>query len=313
MASSPANPQRLRIATRGSDLALWQARFVAERLDQIAGLTTELVVISTQGDRRQDLALGDPGSIGLFTSEVQQALLQGEADLAVHSLKDLPAQSIPGLQRAAVPQRADPRDFLLIHPQAFAPGAPSLPVKPNSRIGTSAARRKALLLDARPDVEAAPIRGNVPTRLQKLARGDYDAILLAAAGVQRLGLDLSAWECHPLPLQEWPGAPGQGALAVECRSQDRELSQALSAIHLPEVAEQVDLERALLQRLGGGCSLPLGAYAERVDGHMHLWASLGSMAEEPARPLRRAHVQNLKAEALVDAAFQQLRNPEKAG
>lgn len=250
----------LRIATRGSRLALWQAEFVQAQL-QSHGYQSALVLIETQGDREQDVAFSQMQGQGFFTKAVQDAVLAEQADLAVHSLKDLPSARCPGLTLAAIPQRVDPRDSLLVRPSSYAPEGTWFPLKEGAIVGTSAARRRAQIEQARPDLEIKLLRGNVPTRIQKLRDGEYDAILLAAAGIKRLALDVSDLEVHPLPPATFVPAPGQGALAIECREQDEEVLAALAAIHDAQAAQEIELERNLMARFDGGCQLALGANA----------------------------------------------------
>lgn len=277
----------LRLATRGSDLATTQSRWAAAAIEAATGRATELVIVKTVGDRRTDTTLADVGSVGLFTKEVQDALLDGRADYAVHSLKDLPAEQTPGLVRAAVPVRVDARDWLLVRPDALLEegGDALVPLAAGARVGTSAARRAAFLRAMAPQVEPLLLRGNVPTRVQRLRDGDYEAILLAGAGLSRLDFDLEGLEVRRLDPVEWPGAPGQGALALECRADDAATLEAVSTIHDPAAADSVEAERSLLRLLGGGCGLPLGAYAVAEDGGWRLHAALGPTAE--GQPLLR--------------------------
>jgi len=287
--------QTLRLATRGSDLALTQSKAVAASLKQATGVETELVIVKTIGDQVLDVRLDQVGGVGLFTKEVQQALFDGRADYAVHSLKDLPAEQVAGLARGAVPPREDARDCLLIREQAVDQERAPLLVKKGAIIGTSAARRSALLEDLVPDCEVKLLRGNVPTRVQKLRDGEYDAIVLASAGLRRLKSDLSGLKVVTMDHPTWPGAPGQGALAVECRADDAQTREHLAHLHVAEDAELVDVERSLLRALGGGCSLPLGASASRVEGGFELVASLG--VEDG--PLQRCTLVGADAEQLV--------------
>ncbi|MCB8959825.1 MAG: hydroxymethylbilane synthase [Ardenticatenales bacterium] len=259
----------LKIGTRKSTLALWQTDHVAAQL-QLAWptLTCEKVTFVTEGDKSQ--ALGKPlpqiGGKGLFTQELEEALRQGRIDLAVHSLKDLPVEQPDDLVLGAILSRADVRDVLVAREGWTLATLPA-----GASVGTSSPRRQAQLLAARPDLQVRSIRGNVETRINKvLERGEYDAAVLAAAGVVRLGLDvlISQW----LPLATMLPAPGQGALAVQCRRYDVETLQLLAAIENETVRHCVEAERAFLQTLGGGCAAPIGAYATMQDGLIWLEA-----------------------------------------
>jgi hydroxymethylbilane synthase len=247
------------IATRGSDLALWQARFVMERL-QAAGQTCELNVIKTQGDRIQHLSLDKLEGKGFFTREIEDALLDGTADLAVHSHKDLPTESHPDLFISAVSDREDPSELLLIRPEAVDP-ARAFSLRNGAVVGTSSARRKSQLLAYRGDLSLQDLRGNVPTRIRKLREGQYDAILLAAAGVERLGLDLSGLHASRLDPATFVPAPAQGVLAIQIRRTDEELARLLSVIHHPSTARTTAIERSVLNLFQGGCHMPVGAFA----------------------------------------------------
>lgn len=296
----------LKLATRGSDLATTQSGHVAAALEAATGEATELSIVKTIGDRRLDVHLAQVGSVGLFTKEVQEAVLDGRADYAVHSLKDLPAEQTPGLCCAAIPQREDTRDWLLISPGFHEDrGKGLLPLTPGTRVGTSAARRTAFLQAMAPDCEPVLLRGNVPTRVGKLESDEYGAVLLAGAGLRRLELDLSAYEVVPLDPMVWPGAPGQGALAIECREEDDRMRDLLSKLHDPTTQATVDVERRLLRALGGGCGLPLGAHGLLVEDGFRLVAALGETEELPG-PLRRADVVAEDAAAACVAAHQAL-------
>jgi len=243
-------PRPLRVATRGSELARWQAHRVAALL----GTDTELVVVSTAGDQRTDVPIHAVGGTGIFVKEVQQAVLDGRADLAVHSAKDLPASDTPaGLVLAAFPERADPRDALV--------GSTFDALPAGARVATGSVRRRAQLVALRPDLTFAELRGNIATRLARAA--DYDAVVVAAAALARLGLDDQADE-HLDPSIVLPQV-GQGALAVECRGDDDDTLARVRAIDDPPVHAAVAAERAYLAELGGGCDLPCGALAT-VDG-----------------------------------------------
>lgn len=260
----------LRIATRKSPLALWQAGHVAGRLCEAhPGLVVELLPLSTRGDEVLDRSLAAIGGKGLFLKELEIALADGRADLAVHSLKDVPACLEPGFGLAAILERADCADAWLSNefesPDALPAGA---------RVGTSSLRRAAQLRARRPDVEIADLRGNVGTRLAKLDRGEYAAIILAVAGLQRMGLAgrIRARLAPPA----WLPAPGQAAIAVEARSDDVGNCALLGTLDDPPTRRAVAAERALNAELGGDCTMPLGAWCEtEVDGSLHLYGLLG--------------------------------------
>jgi hydroxymethylbilane synthase len=251
----------LRIASRGSQLALWQSRAVQSALRAAdPSLLVEIDVIKTTGDVIQDVPLAKIGDKGLFTKELDAALLEGRADLAVHSLKDVPTRLPDGLVLAAVTEREDPRDVLLLPPGGSGDLA-SLPA--GARVGTSSLRRRAQLQALRPDLAVLDLRGNLNTRLAKLDRGDYDAIVLAAAGVLRLGwMDrIAAYLSAPA----WLPAVGQGALAVVARADREDVLGRLRPLHDPHAAACTAAERALLRALEGGCQVPIGALG-RVEG-----------------------------------------------
>jgi hydroxymethylbilane synthase len=273
----------LRLGTRGSDLALWQARRVAHLVSTRLDRECSIVIIKTHGDRVQDVAFRKMEGKGFFTKELQEALLDERIDLVVHSLKDLPTEEPEGLDIVAIPERADSSDLLLRRPGVeplHSDQALALP--PGTVVGTSSLRRAAQVLDTAPGVTIRALRGNVPTRIRKLRDGDYDAILVAAAGVERLGLDLSDLAVVPLDHSEMLPAPGQGALAIETR-QDDPATRQLNELHDPEVARHVTAERFLLDLLGGGCHLPLGCLATPHEGQLHLQAALGVTDEDVTR------------------------------
>jgi hydroxymethylbilane synthase len=251
----------VRIASRGSELALWQTRAVEQAIRAAQpGVEVEIRVIKTTGDNVQDVPLAKIGDKGLFTKELDAALLSGEADLAVHSLKDVPTRVPDGLEIVAVGRREDPRDVLLLPPGQSGALA-DLPA--GARVGTSSLRRRAQLCAARPDLSVLDLRGNLNTRLAKLDRGDYDAIVLAAAGVLRLG-----WEARIaayLDPAEWLPAVGQGALGVVARSGDERVRALLASFHDPLTAACTAAERAFLAALEGGCQIPIGALATLDD------------------------------------------------
>ena len=253
----------LRLGTRGSRLALWQAGWVRDRL-AACGVAADLVVIKTRGDAEVDRPLQQLEGKGFFTKEIEAALLERRIDVAVHSLKDLPTRLAHGLALAAVPERADPRDVLVTRERAVTSLA-GLP--PAARVGTSSLRRVAQLRHLRPDVAVLPLRGNVPTRVRKVTEGGdgaLDAALLARAGLERLGLAaVIAVTLDPLEIMP---APGQGALGLEVRADDRATRGALAPLEHPASARQVAAERSLLATLGGGCQAPVAAYAGNGEG-----------------------------------------------
>jgi len=281
--------------SRSSDLALAQTRRVAERLRTALGLESRIEVIETTGDRVTERPLAAIGQKGAFTVELETALRDGRIDAAVHSLKDLPIDDPPDLVVGAVPERRDPADVLLIAPAALDEGA-AVPLRPGTRVGTSSPRRRLALQVARPELAFADIRGNVGTRVGKVRRGDYDAAVFAAAGLDRLQLPLGELRRWALPFELSPPAPGQGALAVQCRRSDAAVRGLLAAIDDPAVARCVAAERALLGALGGGCSLPLGALATAAASGFVLQAMLFGGA--PAQALR-AEVRGSDLAAMV--------------
>jgi hydroxymethylbilane synthase len=274
----------IRIGTRGSKLALWQAEHTQAELSRI-GISSELVIIKTKGDVVQDLSFDKMEGKGFFTREIEDALLRGEIDVAVHSMKDLSTQQPEGLVITAVSYREDAADWLLIRRDVYAEkGILRLP--PGARVGTSASRRKAQLLDIRPDVTALDLRGNVPTRLEKLRQGDYDAIVLAAAGLNRLGLDLSDLAIVQMNPREFVPAPGQAVLAWQTNRDDLTTRRIFKQIHHAAVSACTNIERGVLQLLDGGCQLPLGVYCERdAAGNFHTVAA-GIIDGE----MRRVHI-----------------------
>ena len=261
----------LRLGTRGSLLALTQSKWVAAKLEVIEGLEVELEVIRTVGDERLDQPLHEISGKGLFTKELDHALLGGEVQLAVHSLKDLPTELPEGLCIAATPGRVDPRD-VLVGPEGDQTKLASL--KNDAVVGTSSLRRVALLRAFRRDVVPCTIRGNVDTRLRKLDEGQFDAIILAGAGLTRLGLAGRATEW--LERTSWLPAPGQGALAIVTRAEDAPTRRLLTDLHDPASFAAVSAERSFLEALGGGCQVPIGALGLRFDRKLRLWGLVAS-------------------------------------
>jgi len=251
-------------ATRPSALARWQTAHVINLLQAAwPGLECSERIITTSGDRILDRPLPEIGGKGVFTSELETALLSGEVHVAVHSLKDLPVEDTAGIVIAAIPARESAFDVLV-----SANGQTLADLPESARVGTCSLRRTAQLLARRPDLTILPLRGNVDTRVRKVMEGEYDAIVLAYAGLLRLGLEAHITETFPLDVML--PAPGQGALAVQCQADDAETIKLLAAIHDPVTAAAVDAERAFLAGLGGGCSLPIAAYAQKNDGSIIL-------------------------------------------
>lgn len=274
---------RIRIGTRGSALALAQANDAARRLGE-KGCEVELVIISTEGDRVTDRSFSEVGAFGVFVREIETALMAGRIDVAVHSYKDLPSRGPDELVIAAIPEREDPADVLLIRADAHDAQAPELPVRHGARVGTSAMRRRALLLDARPDLRMELLRGNVPTRLRALANGAYDAIVLAAAGLTRLGREGNG---EPLRIPDgihverldparFVPAPSQGAIALQVRAHDTAVRGIVAQLDDPSVRLTVSAERIALALADGGCTLPFGAWCtQSPDGVLTLLTALG--------------------------------------
>lgn len=251
-------PKTIRIGTRGSKLALWQAYHVTAELNNI-GIETELKIIKTKGDKIQHLSFDKIEGKGFFTKEIEDALLNNEVDLAVHSLKDLPTTPVKNLTLCGLSYREQPNDCLIIKKSsADTNGVLGLIATPI--IGTSSARRKSFIKTLIPDAIIKDLRGNVPTRIAKLTEQDYDAILLAAAGLNRLEINLNEYIVKYLHPREFVPAPGQGVIAYQCRTQDLETRRIVKQIHHPEVSVCTNVERTVLQMMDGGCHVPLGVH-----------------------------------------------------
>lgn len=303
----------LRIGTRGSELALWQANHVADQL-RARGHEVTVEIIRTTGDRMQDPAFKAPATFddgtpldakGIFIKEIEDALAAGRIDIAVHSLKDLPTQLDPRFTLAAIPARADARDAFVC--ESFW-GLHMLPM--GARVGTTSPRRKAMLLALRPDLRFVELRGNVDTRLRKWQEGQADALVLAAAGLDRL--NRAAHVHQRFAIDELCPAPGQGALALETRCPHNDpanhtIHAAVSALNCSEVAFATTAERAVLNSLGGGCNLPLGAFCHPVDESWHLHAMVVSPdGDQVAHVIERAPL-DIAAEDLGQRAAESLR------
>ena len=299
---------KLRLGTRASDLARTQSESVAERLNE-AGIETELTLIRTAGDRSSAASFASIGPQGVFVREIEQALVSDAIDLAVHSYKDLPTRSPPELAIAAVPERADAADVLIISEHALDrnAGAP-LPLVEHARVGTASARRRVWLTHFRADLRVESLRGNVPTRIRRLRKQRFDAIVLAAAGVERLRRSTSVLE----PLLEglvvvrldpelFVPAPAQGALAVQCRRDDAAVNDALTALDDFRSRVAVSAERDTLARAEGGCDIAFGAYCRHAARGLELVTML-----ERAGRVRTSRVTGADAAALADKAWSEL-------
>lgn len=266
--------ERIVIGTRGSTLARTQTGMVAKMVEEICSLPVEIRIIKTEGDRIQDVPLHLVDGKGFFTKEIEDALLNEEIDLAVHSLKDLPTESPAGLTVAAIPQRERAEDILLVREDVADSSSPfSLPGK--AAVGTSSKRRALQIKAMNPGVSIKELRGNVPTRIKKMLDGNYDAIVLAFSGYRRLGLKPEGYLLHVLPSEVMLHAPGQGALALQTRADDKKLIVKLEQLHHPDTASEVEAERQLLELLGGGCGMPLGVRATKIQDQIRIEALLG--------------------------------------
>ncbi len=285
----------IRIGTRGSALALWQAGHVRDRLAAL-GRPAELRVIVTTGDRLLDRRLESVGGKGAFLKEIEEALLADEVDLAVHSLKDVPTALPEGLALCAILERADPRDGLLSNGRRLS----ELPA--GARVGTTSLRRQALLRALRPDLVLEDLRGNVDTRIRRLREGRFDAILLAMAGLTRLGR--AAEVSEPLDPRAFVPAPGQGAIALECRDSDEKVRAAVAPLADEATARAVTAERAFLAALGGGCNVPLGAHASvQPGGGLEM---VGFVASTDGAALLRGEATGTEATAVGEALARDL-------
>uniref|UniRef100_A0A831XKA6 Porphobilinogen deaminase n=1 Tax=Geobacter metallireducens TaxID=28232 RepID=A0A831XKA6_GEOME len=263
-------PKQLRIGTRASQLALWQANWVKSELEKrYPGMAVELVKIKTMGDKILDVPLAQVGGKGLFVKEIEEAMLRGEIDIAVHSMKDVPTEFPEGLGLYCITEREDPRDAVISRGVKFA----DLPQ--GARIGTSALRRQAQLLKVRPDLRMVVIRGNVETRIRKLTDENLDAVILAAAGLNRLGFADQVSEYLPVELSL--PAIGQGALGIECRLDDETIKETIAFFNHPDTAHAVRAERALLWRCEGGCQVPIAAHGQVAGDTLTLTGFIASV------------------------------------
>jgi hydroxymethylbilane synthase len=262
--------KELKIGTRGSQLALYQANWVKEKLIQSdPSLKVTLIPIKTTGDKIQDAPLAKIGGKGLFVKEIEEALIQERIDLAVHSIKDVPTELPESLHLSAITKREDPRDVFISKGGTLLKDLPQ-----RAKIGTSSLRRQAQLLHFRGDFELIPLRGNLDTRLKKLERMNLDGIVLALAGVKRLGFEAKITEVIPIEISL--PAIGQGALGIETRKEDKEVEERIHFLNDPESAVAVSAERAFLKRLGGGCQVPIAAFAKMVDSNLFIDGLVGT-------------------------------------
>ena len=302
--------KKLIIGTRGSDLALWQANFTKDRLAEI-GVESELKIIKTQGDKILNLRLDKLEGKGFFTKELEEELLYSKIDIAVHSHKDLPTTNPPGLIIAAVSEREDPSELLLILKDCV-DVTQKLSLKTGAQVGTSSNRRKAQLLAMRTDLNIEDLRGNINTRIQKLRDENYDAILLAKAGVARLGLDLSEFHMEVIDPTELVPAPAQGVLAIQIRENDKELYDLLQQINDADVAASIAVERRVLNLFEGGCHMPLGCYCKKENGKYEVWTSKALTGDDfPDRLFLRVDSLEGLAETIVAKFDVNRKKPSK--
>lgn len=267
------NFNMIRIGTRGSDLALWQANYIA---DLIGRDRTEIIIIKTKGDKIQNVSFDKMEGKGFFTKELEDALFEKEVDLAVHSMKDLPTDEVPGLKIAAITKRENPSDVMLIRKECFNENN-FIPLFDGANIGTSSLRRVSQIKSVMNSLNVIPLRGNVPTRIKRLLEERFDAIILAAAGIKRLDVDLSNLVSFTLPYSYFLPAPSQGALAIQIRENDVQLESILSEHNDSETELVVTAERSFLKHFGGGCHIPLGALAYVNSDNIHLSGVIASI------------------------------------
>ena len=288
---------KIRIGSRGSDLALWQANYVKVILEE-KGCEVSIAIIQTKGDEFQDLGFDKMEGKGFFTKEIENSLINQEIDLAVHSHKDLETTEPEGLTTAAVSYREDPSELLLINEDSWSEHE-VWELKKNAVIGTSSSRRKSQVLALRQDLTIKDLRGNVPTRVEKLKSGAYDAILLAYAGVSRLNLDLGGLKVVKLDPEEFVPAPAQGVLALQIRKNETKLSELLAEINNEEVQQQILIERSILKSMDGGCQLPLGVFNDGEFIHV-------SFSPKWSEPSRYYRFRNNKSCDMVSLIIKQL-------
>lgn len=298
-------PKNIIIGSRGSELALWQAHYTRDLLIS-SGLNVEIKIIKTQGDKIQHLSFDKMEGKGFFTKELEEALLSGDIDLAVHSHKDLPTTNPPGLKIAGVSYRENCSETLLIRPEAYDP-LESFSLKKRALVGTSSVRRKSQLLHFRPDLELKDLRGNVPTRISRLQEGMYDAIMLATAGINRLQIQPDDLHRVEIPPELFIPAPAQGVLAFQIRENDVELHEIIRKINHPDVEEIIGAERWVLNQMDGGCQLPLGVFCKKTENKFRIWASMKVSSD---KPLRRMYAESNQAHLLSEKVLSNLLREE---
>jgi hydroxymethylbilane synthase len=301
--------EKIIIGSRGSDLALYQANFIKDILTNQHGCEVEIKIIITSGDKINHLSFDKMEGKGFFTKELEDELLKGSIDLAVHSLKDLMTTQPPGLKLGAVGFRVDRRELLLIKKDAYSQDG-LIPVKDGKIIGTSSPRRKSQIAFTNPSLEIKDLRGNVPTRINKIRDGQYDAIIIATAGVERLELDISDLVAVKLESDKFLPAPAQGILGLQIRENDQRVENIVKNLNNEKDATESALERGLLNKFDLGCSLPLGVYSEiREDGYM-LKAVLGVFENDQWLGLKKVEITGNNIETIVKQAFDQLNKSE---
>lgn len=292
------------IGTRGSKLALWQAYNLQEKLSKL-NLVSELKIIQTKGDKIQDLSFDKIEGKGFFTKEIEEALLDRSIDIAVHSLKDLPTNHPEGLIIAALSEREDCADLLIINKNAV-DTKKVLKLRENAVVGTSSVRRKSQILNLVPHVSVQDLRGNVPTRIEKLASGKYDAIILARAGVNRLEIDLTDFETIRLNPVEFVPAPAQGVNAYQINGKDLELRKILSQIHNKAASKATNVERKVLNLMEGGCQMPLGVFCDiDSNGFYHVHAAF---SESLDKPIKKVFLSRSTNQELAEQIVKQLKS-----
>lgn len=294
------------IGSRGSDLALYQAHFIREQLERRKDCTVEIKIIKTVGDKIDTLSFEKMEGKGFFTKELEEALLARQIDLAVHSLKDLMTTQPAGLKLGAAGYRADRRELLLIRTQAVVDHG-ILPIRDGAFIGTSSARRKGQIAFHNRSLQISDLRGNVPTRIAKLREGRYDAIMIAAAGVTRLNLDLSDIHTVALDPEQFLPAPAQGILGIQIRDNDRRVESIVRELGTDDERVIANLERGLLKKFGLGCSLPLGVYSQVHGNQFRLKAVLATRDGDLWTGIKQADVMGTDTDEIVESAYRTLK------